>query len=224
MINQYCAFFDVDGTLINTRSMFNFLDFFAERQGNGDHEFRDYYHKLHTLLRSGASRTDINRFYYSFLKGIPVDHIAALGQEWFAVAGGLTGFYNGSMLALMDDHKKNGAHLVLVTGAFMQIVEPLIRELGVDAALCTVPKVSGGIFTGEVHGQPCIGEGKVAAIRDFARDNNIDLERCVAYGDDESDLPMIAAVGSGELIQPDPRYKDELNTLLTWVGRDQRCG
>jgi phosphoserine phosphatase len=62
----------------------------------------------------------------------------------------------------------------------------------------------------------------VAAIQAFARDKDIDLARCVAYGDDESDLPMIAAVGGGRMVQPDKRYKDEFDMLIARGGRHQR--
>jgi phosphoserine phosphatase len=47
------------------------------------------------------------------------------------------------------------------------------------------------------------GEGKVAAMRDFAAEHEIDLTESWAYSDSASDLPMLRAVGNPVAVNPD---------------------
>ena len=60
--------------------------------------------------------------------------------------------------------------------------------IGTRGALLTVS-------TGELDGPFCYGQGKVEAITDLARWDNLDLSQCYAYSDSSSDLPMLSAVG-----------------------------
>ena len=49
------------------------------------------------------------------------------------------------------------------------------------------------------------GEGKVEAMRAFAAEHEIDLDRSYAYSDSASDLPMLRAVGNPVVVNPDER-------------------
>lgn len=209
-----CAFFDVDGTVLNTRSMFSFLDYIAERYFSRHADFQLYYSRLYKMISSRTRREEINRFYYSFLNGLSANWIASMGREWFSAVSARPGFYNEAMLCQLSAHKTDGAKVILVTGSFIQILRPLVEQLKVDGALCTIPEVKDEVFTGAIVGLPCIGEGKVAAIRRYANDNAVNLDECVAYGDDQTDLPMLKAVGSGELVRASQIYRDEFDDML----------
>ena len=58
------------------------------------------------------------------------------------------------------------------------------------------------------------GEGKVEAMREFADEHEIDLERSYAYSDSVSDLPMLRAVGIPVVVNPD----DELTRIAKAEG------
>ena len=58
------------------------------------------------------------------------------------------------------------------------------------------------------------GEGKVEAMRTFADEHDIDLERSFAYSDSVSDLPMLRAVGIPVVVNPD----DELTRIADAEG------
>ncbi len=47
------------------------------------------------------------------------------------------------------------------------------------------------------------GDGKVAAMRRFADEHDIDLSESWAYSDSASDLPMLRAVGNPVAVNPD---------------------
>ena len=60
-----------------------------------------------------------------------------------------------------------------------------------------------GLFTGELGGAFMYGEGKVEAMRRFADQHDIDLGASFAYSDSVSDLPMLRAVGTPVVVNPD---------------------
>jgi hypothetical protein len=60
-----------------------------------------------------------------------------------------------------------------------------------------------GLLTGDLDGPFMYGEGKVAAMRDFAASHDIDLGESWAYSDSASDLPMLRAVGNPVAVNPD---------------------
>ena len=60
-----------------------------------------------------------------------------------------------------------------------------------------------GLFTGELGGAFMYGEGKVEAMRRFADEHDIDLGASFAYSDSVSDLPMLRAVGTPVVVNPD---------------------
>ena len=60
-----------------------------------------------------------------------------------------------------------------------------------------------GLFTGELGGAFMYGEGKVEAMRRFADEHDIDLDASFAYSDSVSDLPMLRAVGTPVVVNPD---------------------
>lgn len=62
-----------------------------------------------------------------------------------------------------------------------------------------------GRLTGRVDRPICYGPGKVEHARRWAADHGIDLGASWFYSDSRSDLPMLEAVGSPEVVNPDPR-------------------
>jgi phosphoserine phosphatase len=64
-------------------------------------------------------------------------------------------------------------------------------------------RVIDGVYTGELDGPFCYGQGKVEAITDLARWDNLDLAQCYAYSDSSSDLPMLSAIGHPVVVNPD---------------------
>ena len=213
--NRYCSFFDVDGTIINTRSVLSFLEFLRTEVPLNGGEFKRFYTLLCEMLSLKMPREEVNRFYYSIYRGFRVDDIASFGRKWFASVESRRGFYNEEVLEKMRAHRRDGAQIVLVTGSFSQLLEPLTQKLEVDAILCSSLQIDGGMFTGLLDGPACIGQGKAQKMIDYARCNNIDLNACFAYGDDPSDLPMLALVGNPVMLKPDKAYNDELVRVLS---------
>jgi HAD superfamily hydrolase (TIGR01490 family) len=108
---------------------------------------------------------------------------------------------------LIDRHRHAGRDTYIVSAAPQEIVEPLAYSLGMTSGLGTRSVVVDGVYTGELAGPFCYGEGKVEAMRELASWHGYDLAQCYAYSDSASDLPMLEAVGHPVAVNPDGRLE-----------------
>ncbi|MEU2433732.1 HAD-IB family hydrolase [Streptomyces sp. NPDC007861] len=192
------AFSDVDETLISGKSLFDFLDFyFSGRHGaEGARHAAEARRRIAALMAGGSPREAGNRLYYEAWQGEPLATVTDWGARWFAQRSATPGFYVPATFAALRAHQEDGDHVVLVSGSFAAVLDPIAADIGARHVLCTRPEARGGLLTGAVAGEPCIGEGKRRAVRDLARHYpHIDLADCHGYGDHHSDLPMLTEVG-----------------------------
>jgi HAD superfamily hydrolase (TIGR01490 family) len=105
----------------------------------------------------------------------------------------------------IEEHRRAGHVVAILSSSTPYITEPLARHLGIDHVLCTRASVRDGRFDG-THVKPaCYGRGKVHWAESFAREQEVDLERSFFYTDSFSDLPMLERVGERRVINPDAR-------------------
>ncbi|MEV4191064.1 HAD family hydrolase [Streptomyces toxytricini] len=209
----YTVFSDVDETLITVKSMFDFLHYRLVRLHGaaGEEEYERIMAVLRRRAADGVPRTEINRAYYRHYAGEDVAAVTALADDWFTERAASTrGFWIDSTREALHRHRAAGASVVLVSGSFPPLLEPLAREIGADAVLCTRPLADSGTYTGEVA-VPVIGEGKrEAVLAHLASRPDTDPRDCWAYGDHVSDLPMLELVGHPVAVGDDPELRERL--------------
>ena len=106
-------------------------------------------------------------------------------------------------LALVDNHRKKGHRVVVVSASPEEIVRPLCTYLAIDEVIATRSEVDGdGRYTGEIEFY-AYGPQKAEAIRELAEREGIDLEGSYAYSDSATDLPMLESVGHPVVVNPD---------------------
>jgi HAD superfamily hydrolase (TIGR01490 family) len=106
-------------------------------------------------------------------------------------------------MRLIEQHRAAGRATYIVSASPIELVEPLAKALGMTAGIGTRSEISDGRYTGQLVGPFCYGEGKVEAISELATWEGFDLDKCYAYSDSVSDLPMLAAVGHPVAVNPD---------------------
>ncbi|MDO6423712.1 HAD family hydrolase [Saccharophagus degradans] len=202
------AFFDVDGTIISTKSMVSFARYLELNTSDAINvtALSLFLKRLYAKLSTDEARADLNRHYFSIFKGVSQAEVEKAAEEWYAEMEQAGDFYIASTVAEIKRLQAEGYRIVLVTGSFAPLLSPLIKRFNIDAALHTTPEAINGVYTGEVIGSPCIGETKRTRILRYALDNNIDLAASWAFGDDDSDLPMLKLVGNGVRIDPVAAY------------------
>ncbi len=104
-------------------------------------------------------------------------------------------------------HRSAGDTLALLTTSSNYLSEPVCAELEIDAFLCNRFEVHDGVFNGVPQDPLCYGAGKVELAAAFAAERGVELSSCVFYSDSYSDLPMLEAVGTPVVVNPDPRLR-----------------
>ncbi|MEQ1974472.1 HAD-IB family hydrolase [Xenorhabdus sp. SGI240] len=190
---SYCAFLDVDETLINCKTLLaTFRHHLNAVHGAsvGDARFACIMDSLSDVQAAGLSdRARLNQLYYRHFAGIDVANLAATCESWFNSTG-----IKRLKTRVCDEiacHQQRNAQIVLVSGSYHACLAPLSRYLKANAVLCTELVSARGVYTGELQGYPTIGVGKARRIADYISQKRLSLRDSVAYGDHQSDVPML---------------------------------
>ncbi|WP_345634719.1 HAD family hydrolase [Streptomyces thinghirensis] len=201
------AFFDVDETVIAEKSL---VDFWGHWQAAHPPLGADMTGPPASAVRT---REALNRAYYRRYAGVPLSALEAAGRRWY------DGYRRGGaafVLPVLDAvtaHRAAGREVVLVSGSMRPLLAPLAEELGASAVLCTELLVrADGVLTGEVS-RPMIGEAKAQAALRLMRERGADPGDCFAYGDHESDLALLSAVGAPVVVGDCPVLNQEAERL-----------
>jgi len=196
------AFFDVDETLVATKTMFDFLEHYCDRHPELDRV--QLIDQLERLRRAGTSREQINRAYYAFYAGANWLELLAEGRAWYAALCRQPAPFIGATIRALRRHRAAGDRVVLVSGSFLACLLPLAGHLNVDAIHCTRLEIDeAGRLTGKT-GMPVIGEAKAAVARAEMARARVPAQACFAYGDHASDLALLRSVGQPRVVGDDP--------------------
>ncbi len=109
-------------------------------------------------------------------------------------------------LALIEQHHAAGRPVVLATTTPQHLIKPLADRLGFDHVIATQYTIGDdGRFDGSITGNFVWSRGKLAAVKEWAAREDVDLAESFAYSDSIYDLPLLSAVGSPAAVNPDPR-------------------
>jgi putative phosphoserine phosphatase / 1-acylglycerol-3-phosphate O-acyltransferase len=197
---KVAAFFDFDGTLIQGYSAGALYAHRARNLELGPDEF------VRTLRAALGGPLTEEAFKDLLLQGIrgwvgrTEDDLMELGEQLFAqeIAGAL---FHGAW-RLVRAHQNRGHTVVIATSATRMQAQPMARELGVDHVLCTELETEHGVLTGGIAGRPPWGEGKLAAVKEFARRGRIPLKNSHAYANGDEDVPFLDSVGFPHPVNP----------------------
>ncbi|KAB2758406.1 HAD family hydrolase [Brucella anthropi] len=188
------AFFDVDETLIATKSMFDFVGFLGERETSVN--AAAIAAEMRQRSASGEDRASINLRFWQNFAGLGAETVRAYAGEWFANRRDASPtFFIPAGMERLDHHRSRGDIIAFVSGSACDILEPVARHLGADHVLATRLMEQDGVYTGAIIPPVMIGEGKQIAARQLAQSLGCDLADCHGYGDHLSDLPLLELVG-----------------------------
>ena len=110
--------------------------------------------------------------------------------------------------------KKQGYRVAVVSGGFIQVLEPLARELELDYVRANTLEIEGGKLTGRVTGKVVDREAKEEFLREFAADAELDMAQTVAVGDGANDIDMINAAGLGIAFNAKPALREHADIAI----------
>ncbi len=197
------AFFDLDRTLISGASAFP-VGVEAWREGLASNaDVLRWALSAISFKLLGDRGNDSDSVRTAFLGGIAGSRATALDDVARAVLPKLASRVRPESRKLLAMHAEKGRDTWIVSASPHVLVETLAASLGMTGAIGTRGKVEDGVYTGELDGPFVYGAGKAAAIEKLAAERGYDLERCYAYSDSVSDLPMMERVGHPVAVNPD---------------------
>lgn len=206
---QKMAFFDVDETVISSKSMFDFMRFYLERKSGylGKVQYQIYWSTCKALARLGVSRDSINSLYYRLYRGESYQQLMLIGQAWYAQRKQQKDFFIQPSVDRLMKLKNDGYDIVFVSGSFRPCLEPLAQALNVNTILCTELIVNDGVVSGQLS-QQAIGNNKARLINSLLDATGVDPKDCYAFGDHISDLAMLKMVGHPIVVANCPELID----------------
>ncbi len=198
------AFFDLDKTLIEGSSAFQFgrAAYRAGLMGRRQ-LLSDAVANVQFRLR-GATDADSLALRDRIAASLEGTRVLDLERLGVAVLAGILPRVYPQMLALAHAHQDEGRRAYIVTAASQELAEILAQVMAFDGAIgSNLSDVVDGVYTGRPTGVFVYRTGKAEAIEALAAREGIDLAASYAYSDSESDLPMLRAVGHPVAVNPD---------------------
>ncbi len=122
----------------------------------------------------------------SLLKGLPETVFDQVRKEISLTPG-------AAELVELLHHK--GHCVSLVSGGFVNIMQPIVDELKIDYFIANTLEVIDGHLTGKLLGEIVDRAAKAIALKEFAAQAGVDIANTVAIGDGANDLDMMAIAG-----------------------------
>ncbi len=199
------ALFDLDNTLLNGDSDFEWAQFLIER-GVLDRElFEARNQEFYEQYKAGT--LDIHEFLDFQLKPLS-RHPRRVLDGWHEdfMLRKVHPMIGRAARDLVAHHRAAGDVCAIVTATNSFVTAPIAREFGVEHLIATEPEQRDGEFTGRVTGVPCFRDGKVARLESWMAQRGWSWGSFAAswfYSDSLNDLPLLQKVNHPVAVDPD---------------------
>jgi phosphoserine phosphatase len=122
----------------------------------------------------------------ALLKGLPESVISEVQKE--------ISLTDGAQELVTTLHDK-GHSVSLVSGGFLDIIEPMIKTMSIKYYKANKLEIVAGVLTGGLIGPIIDRAAKGEALKEFASASSVAMENTVAIGDGANDLDMMAVAG-----------------------------
>lgn len=183
---------DVDSTLIQQEG----IDLLGELAGSGA-EVADITHRA---MNGELDFAEALAARVALLKGLPDSVFATIRKQIHFTDG---------VRELVDTLHAKGWKVGVVSGGFHETVDELAEELGLDYVKANHLEVVDGKLTGKAVGEVVTKDVKLASLKKWAKELNLELSQTVAIGDGANDLPMILASGIGIAFNAKPLVREQ---------------
>ena len=213
------AFFDLDQTLISINSMEEMF-WYYHRHCHISSKYKAIRVIKRQFIMAQAimkylslaispfkkdERHEVNKKYFSMLKGVRVQEYEKLVVQWINDRN-LLEHLNDGVMRRLKKHKEDNAVTVLVSGTHSYIAKRVGEILGIQNIIATDVEVEDGFYTGKISNKrQLVGAGKAITIQSFTKHFGINLRASFAYTDHISDIKMLEVVGFPRVVPVDKR-------------------
>jgi len=190
--------FDVDSTFIQQEA----IELLAAKAGVLDEVSRI----TESAMRGELDFEQSLRARVALLKGLDQSAISEVQAEITMT--------DGARELVSTLHSK-GHSVSLVSGGFIDIIEPMIKELSILYFKANKLEIINAVLTGGLVGPIIDRAAKGSALIEFASMSGVELIHTVAIGDGANDLDMIAAAGLSIAFNAKPIVVDAADLSIT---------
>ncbi len=216
------AFYDVDGTLVRTNIVHAYA-YYAMNRGSIRGSIARTLGTVAGIPMYGVldmvNRKVFNEFFYKSYAGLTEDRLLTLAEDLLEDV--LKPALFDESQDLIDEARRAGCRIVLVSGALDFTIRPLAKHLGADDVIANKMQFVGGVATGKVIPPIIEGANKANVIREYCVRENLALDKSFAYSDSFSDYAMLSVVGRPTAVNPDLRLR-QVARAYNWPVLDLR--
>lgn len=205
------AIFDLDNTLLNGDSDYNWSLFLIKKgildqavyEKQNEEFFKDY--------QTGSLDIDAYaEFQFKPLRQNKKSALNELRAEYVKTI--IQPMITKKALDLVNQHKKQGDQLLIITATNSFITKPIATLFGIEELIGTDLEEVDGQFTGKIQGVASFQKGKVTRLHAWLKNKNLsfkDFKKIFFYSDSKNDLPLLSVVSNPVAVNPDPTLKFE---------------
>jgi len=108
-----------------------------------------------------------------------------------------------------------GHKVGVVSGGFIDVIEPILKELKIDFYRANKLQILNGELTGKLEGEIIDRSAKLKALVEFAKNEGVQISQTVAIGDGANDLDMIESAGLGIAFNAKPKVAAAAATTIS---------
>lgn len=202
---SYVAAFDLDKTIVTVNSSSRIVK--AARK-TGLMSKKDFLHAIIFSIVYKFDLKDANKIVEDmtkWLRGIKEAEVIKLIEDH--VLQRVLGLIRPEMNKVIDQHRKGGARLVLLSSAMPYICNPMASYLKMDDIVCSALEVEDGRFTGKPVNRLNFGTQKAVTMKQFCEENGYSMDDAYYYGDAFTDRFVMDAVGHAVAVKPELKLK-----------------
>jgi HAD superfamily hydrolase (TIGR01490 family) len=165
---------------------------------------------LASCQRHVAGAVDIQALHRGLVRPLACFTLAELAPWLARFEAEMAPRLPADMRALVERHRAAGDLCAIVTATTRLIAEPFARAFGVPHLVATEAVAVGSALTGEIAGEPCARQHKLARVEHWLAGQGsrlADFEQTWFYSDSAGDLPLLSAVSHPVVVRPDERLR-----------------
>ena len=143
-----------------------------------------------------------------------VSLLAGLNESMLSEVRGEITLTQGAEKLIQTLHLK-GHKVGVVSGGFIDVIEPILKELKIDFYRANKLQILNGELTGKLEGEIIDRAAKLKALVEFAKNEGVQMSQTVAIGDGANDLDMIESAGLGVAFNAKPKVAAAAATTIS---------